>query len=342
MKADIPSATVSPLKGIRVGKHKDKVRLVLDLSEKTKFEVFAIGKSIEVSLKSRTSEGRSFAESQPPLKKARKEASLKEALKETQARELAKEAVNEPIVEINGKDLPADQNGKPVSRYSGKKISLDFQDAEIGPIFRLLADVNGYNLVLDPSIKGKITIKLMNVPWDQALSIILNNFNLAKSIDGNILWIAPQSVFVKIAEEKSAAKVTEEKTEDLTQEVIRVNYATSADLSAAITTAKLLSPRGSITQDTRMNTLVIRDTQKSIDRVKELVMIMDVTKPQVMIEAKLVEVDTIIARTSASGGVVLQLCRPDHIRLGAPFQSTHRLWPLSPPLLLSTLVGCSA
>jgi len=303
MHVAVPTNIPSPLKGIRAGRHKEKVRLVLDLREKTKFEVTAIGKSIEVALKGRTLT-----------------AALSPETKETPARETAREARHhgqnraksnnhrepaglaaemmpaqidkEPAKEIGNKDLPADNAASSAQRYSGKKISLDFQDAEIGPIFRLLADVNGYNLVLDPAIKGKITIKLMNVPWDQALDIILNTFTLGKSIDGNILWIAPQTVFAKIIKEKAEAKTTQETAEDLVQEIIRVNYATSADLSTAFTVGKLLSPRGTITQDVRMNTLIIKDTQKSIDKMKELVKVMDVTKPQVMIEARLVEVST--------------------------------------------------
>ncbi|MDA8431707.1 MAG: type IV pilus secretin PilQ [Nitrospiraceae bacterium] len=177
-------------------------------------------------------------------------------------------------------------------RYSGKKISLDFQDAEVGPIFRLLADVNNYNLVLDPAVKGKITIKLMNVPWDQALDIILNQTHMSHRIEGNILWIAPVKVFDEIVSERMKSKETEEKAEPLVQEIIRVNYATASEIQSAISSGKLLSPRGSITIDGRMNTLIIKDTQGSIDKMKDLVAIMDVAKPQVMIEAKLVEVDT--------------------------------------------------
>lgn len=81
------------------------------------------------------------------------------------------------------------------AKYQGQKISLDFQDADIVPIFRLFADISGYNLVLDPSVKGKITIKLLNVPWDQALNIILQMFSLSKTIEGNVIWIAPASTF---------------------------------------------------------------------------------------------------------------------------------------------------
>ena len=303
MNAAVPTNTPSPLKGIRAGRHKEKVRLVLDLREKTKFEVTAIGKTIEVALRGRSvMVAQSSAIKEIPARDAAKEvpSQTMNQAKSNNHREptglaaqmMPAQMAKDPAIEISNKDLPADNAVLPEQRYPGKKISLDFQDAEIGPIFRLLADVNGYNLVLDPLVKGKITIKLMNVPWDQALDIILNTFTLGKSIDGNILWIAPQSVFNKIADERSAAKVTQEKAEDLVQEIIRVNYALSSDLSSAFTAGKLLSPRGTITQDTRMNTLIIKDTQRSIDKMKELVKVMDVTKPQVMIEARLVEVST--------------------------------------------------
>jgi type IV pilus assembly protein PilQ len=271
LNASLPTGSVPPVKGIRAGKHQDKLRLVLDLMEETQYDVAAVGNTIEIALKK---------EGTPVSTPAAQERAV--------SAETATEAVEKTVpAEIT--EVP--ETGAPVAgKYTGKRISLDFQDAEIGPIFRLLADVNGYNLVLDPAVKGRITIKLMNVPWDQALDIILNTFNLSKSIEGNILWIAPTNVFAKMAEEKSRVKDIEEKAEDLVQEIVRVNYASAADLSSAITTGKLLSPRGSITIDSRMNTLIIKDTAGSIEKVKELVKIMDVSKPQVMIEAKLVQV----------------------------------------------------
>ena len=276
MKASVPSSMISPLKSIRAGKHKDKVRLVFDFKEKTTFDVAAVGNSIEVSLKRKEGAGA--------------QASAGEILAGPVAKESAAGdiASKEPVVK---ETKPAGEPETPSEgKYKGKKISLDFQDAEIGPIFRLLADVEGYNLVLDPAVKGKYTLKLMNVPWDQALNIVLNQTHFSHRIDGNILWIAPSNVFDTIVTEKAKTKETAEKAEDLVQEIVRVNYATSGDLSSAITQGKLLSPRGSITIDSRMNTLIIKDTQKSIDKIKELVKIMDVTKPQVMIEAKLVQV----------------------------------------------------
>jgi type IV pilus assembly protein PilQ len=286
LRAAVPESVIRPLKGIRTGKHKDGVRIVLDLRKKTHYDVSTEGKSVVIAFESAGVQQLHPAAAAVVAPKA---ASVEAAAEETSPKE-----ANEPISgEQVAKVVPSVPEGDKIAgKYTGKKISLDFQDAEIGPIFRLLADVNGYNLVLDPSVKGKITIKLMNVPWDQALDIILNTFNLSKSIEGNILWIAPTSVFAKILDDKAKEKEAAEKAEALTQEIIRINYASAADISSAITQGKLLSPRGSITIDSRMNTLIIKDTPQSIAKIKDLVGIMDVTKPQVMIEAKLVQVST--------------------------------------------------
>ena len=256
LEAPLPKAQ-SPLKGIRAGKYKDKTRIVLDMKEKTSFAVTSIEDSVIVSFQ--------LPEKEKYTAKAEKKA--------------------ETVPSISG------EPEKPVEgKYKGQKISLDFQDADIGPIFRLLADISGYNFVIDPTVKGKITLKLMNVPWDQALDIILQTFGLGKSVEGNIVWIAPVSMFAKMSDEKTKAKDVEEKAEELMQEIIRINYATSSEISGAIDKGKLLSSRGAVTIDNRMNTLIIKDTQKSINKIKELVKIMDVAKSQVMIEAKIVEV----------------------------------------------------
>jgi type IV pilus secretin PilQ/predicted competence protein len=260
--ASLPSA-VLPLKNIRAGKHIDKTRLVLDMKEGTSFDVAAVEDSVIVSFR--------IPEEKPVEMAAEKAAPITPA---------------ETMVALMPETRPVE------GKYKGQRISLDFQNADIVPIFRLLADISGYNFVIDPSVRGSITLKLMNVPWDQALDIILQTFSLGKSIEGNIIWIAPTAMFTKMAEEKTKTKVAEEILEELVQEVIRVNYATASEISGAINTAKLMTTRGSITMDNRMNTLIIKDTQKSIDKIKELLKIMDVAKPQVMIEAKIVEVSS--------------------------------------------------
>lgn len=262
LKASMPSAVPDPIKNIRSGKHKDKTRLVLDLKEGTNFDVAAIEDSVIVSF-------RVPEEEKPLAKKTEK----------TKEPETKVAVVPPPDKQVTGK-------------YAGQRISLDFQNADIVPIFRLLADISGYNFVIDPAVRGNITMKLMNVPWDQALDIILQTFSLGKSIDGNIIWIAPVATFAKMAKEKTEAKDVEEKAEDLMQEIIRINYATASEINTAITQGKLLSTRGSISTDTRMNTLIIKDTQKSIEKIKDLVKIMDVAKPQVMIEARIVSVSS--------------------------------------------------
>ncbi|MFZ3122950.1 MAG: type IV pilus secretin PilQ [Thermodesulfovibrionales bacterium] len=272
LEAPLPKAQ-SPLKGIRSGKYKDKTRIVLDMKEKASFTVTAVGDSVIVSFQLPEKEKYAAKTSEGETKVA--EVEMKNSV-----------ASAEKPAEVGDSTL---REGK----YKGQKISLDFQDADIGPIFRLLADISGYNFVIDPAVKGKITLKLMNVPWEQALDIILQTFGLGKSIEGNIVWIAPITTFTKISEDKTKAKAAEEIAEDITQEIIRINYATAGEISGAIDKGKLLTKdRGSITMDTRMNTLIIKDTQKNINKIKELVKIMDVAKSQVMIEAKLVTVSS--------------------------------------------------
>jgi len=303
----VPSGVEPPLKGIRVGKYKDKVRLVLDLRKRTKFDVDAKGNSIEIVLGRRALAAAGPVEDNhakevqyretTPREAPSAESAVEEKVSEKPPSQAAsEEAVNEEKIPVRpaplGPAVTSESRNLAGIKFNGKKISLDFQDAEIGPIFRLLADVNGYNLVLDPGVKGKITIKLMNVPWDQALEIILNQTHMSHRVDGNILLIAPSSVFDAIVAEKAKFKDAEEKSQELVQEIIQINYAEAESVSKAISDAKLLSPRGNITKDTRMNTLIIKDTQKSIDKVKDLVKVMDVSKPQVMIEAKLVQVSS--------------------------------------------------
>lgn len=289
MKASVPSRYVTPLKGMRVGKYREKVRIVLDLKEKTAFDVAAQGSTVEIALRNGKTAAKSDADNAgEPVREA---AAVKTSLEDTTAQSL-------PAQDDNSKDLTPIAKGKVLddpAQYQGRKISLDFQDVEVGQLIRLLADMRQpepYNLVLDPSVKGKRipNLKLMSIPWDQALEIICKSSGLGYRLDGNVLWIAPINTFSKMEEEKKKARESEEQSGELLQEVIRVNYATSAEIQTAINQGKLLSPRGSITVDGRMNTLIIKDTEKSIGKIRDLVKIMDVTKPQVMIEAKLVQV----------------------------------------------------
>jgi len=277
LHASIPSKTFSPLKGIRSGKHQDKLRLVLDLKEKTNFDVTAIGDSIEITLTSKET-----AAPLPASYAAGNGTASSSVVSESPAQKTSPSP--EPITE---------------GVYAGKKISLDFQDADIVPIFRLLGDISGYNMVVNPDVKGKVTLKLVNVPWDQALDIILRTFSLAKIVDGNIIRIVPNTVVAKELDEMTRAKKAAAEAGDLRTRIFAVNYAELSKLKDSIDKAKLLSTRGSISLDERGSSIIVNDLDINLEMIAELIRDIDqesMQARQVMIEAKIVEMDTNFAK----------------------------------------------
>lgn len=173
-------------------------------------------------------------------------------------------------------------------KYVGKKISLDFQDAEIANVVRLIADVSNLNVVLGEDVKGKVTLKLINVPWDQALDIMLKMNNLGQIREGNIIRIATLSNIARQQDEEAHAKETKIKAEDLQTRILYVNYGKAGDLVDSL--RKLLSTRGDITVNVRTNALIVKDIEKNIDEVARLVNTIDTPTPQVVIEARIVQV----------------------------------------------------
>ncbi len=172
-------------------------------------------------------------------------------------------------------------------RYKGRKISLDFQDAEITSILRLLADVSAKNMVIAEDVKGKMTLKLLNVPWDQALDIVLKMNNLGKVEEESVIRIGTLGSLARQQEEEAKAKESMIKAEDLVTKVINVNYAKAQELSDSV--KKNLSARGDITIDSRTNSMIIKDVEKIIVKISDLVKLLDTPTPQVMIEARIVQ-----------------------------------------------------
>src|SRR5690606_35417922 len=173
---------------------------------------------------------------------------------------------------------PVDKNPfKPraAQSYTGKKISLDFQDIEVRRVLQLLADFTGINMVTADSVQGNITLRLKDVPWDQALDIILKTKNLDKRRNGNVIWIAPVSELIKAEEEEAKAIAQSVKLAPIQTEYLKLSYAKATDIERLITETKqsrnsggnstsndnssetLLSPRGSVSVDARTNTLII-------------------------------------------------------------------------------------
>lgn len=174
-------------------------------------------------------------------------------------------------------------------RFTGRRISLDFQDAEITNVIRLIADVSKLNIVVGDDVTGKVTLKLIGVPWDQALEIILKMNNLGQIREGNIVRIATLTNITRQQDEEAKAKETRIKAEDLSTQVFQVNYAKAKDLADPL--KKSLSARGDITVDDRTNTMIVKDVQKNLQSVMRLAESLDTPTPQVMIEARIVQVN---------------------------------------------------
>jgi type IV pilus secretin PilQ/predicted competence protein len=172
--------------------------------------------------------------------------------------------------------------------YTGHPISLDFKDGDLQDIFRLFADISGMNVVVNPGVSGKVTLKLNEVPWDQALDLILKANGLGHTIEGNVIRIAKLSDLQR--EEQEKRKLAEEKAlaGDLATHTTRISYAKATDLSSVLKSSGALSARGSINVDTRTNTMIIKDLPVFLDKSRELIAELDIPTPQVEIEARIV------------------------------------------------------
>jgi type IV pilus assembly protein PilQ len=171
--------------------------------------------------------------------------------------------------------------------YTGRRINLDLKDAEIDNVLRLLADVSKLNIVAADDVKGKITIKLTNVPWDQALDIILRAKQLDKTRNGNIIRVAPIEVLRKEEELRIERAKSRIELEPLSVRLVPVSYAVAGEIKPQV--SALLSPRGKVNIDIRTNVLVVEDIAEVLLKIERLVRTLDTQTPQVLIEARIVE-----------------------------------------------------
>lgn len=179
-------------------------------------------------------------------------------------------------------------------QYFGKKISLDFQDADIKSVLRIISDVSGLNIVAGDDVQGKITIKLNSVPWDQALDIILRTKKLAIEREGNIIRVAPTQTMTQERQAELARKQISMQLEPLIMALIPVSYADAQELVPQI--RSILSNRGVANVDERTNIIVIQDIEKSIKQAKRLIASLDSQTPQVLIQTRIVEATTDFTR----------------------------------------------
>ncbi len=176
--------------------------------------------------------------------------------------------------------------------FTGRTISLNFQDIPVRTVLQIIADYNEFNLITSDTVTGNITLRLDGVPWDQALDIILKVKGLDKRMQGNILMVAPSDELAAREAQSLQAQHQVEELALLHSEYVQINYAKASEFADLIKNddTSILSNRGSVSVDERTNTLLIRDTAKSIEDIKRMVNILDIPVRQVIIEARMVTV----------------------------------------------------
>jgi len=268
---------------VKIGQHQEKVRFVVYFRDR--LPPYQIEKD----------NNKLFVEWEKPTV-AEKEEKVEEvtteqiAVKEERAEEVLKEAeevIEEPQIVISAQGEEPEEE----KVYTGQKISLDFKDADIRNILRLIADISGLNIIVSDNVKGKVTIKLENVPWDEVLDIILETNNLGKIWMKSVLRIETQDQIRKISDEKYRAQKSQEKVADMRSEVIDVIYRDASDiLDLLIKEKELTSERGAISVDPNLNRIIITDTDEKIEKIKEkIARYDDRTVRQVFIEARIIQ-----------------------------------------------------
>jgi type IV pilus assembly protein PilQ len=206
----------------------------------------------------------------------------------------------------------------PARTYSGRPVTFNFQDVPVRTVLQLIAEESGLNVVAADTVQGNVTLRLVNVPWDQALDIVLQAKGLDKRRSGNVVWIAPQAEIAKYEQDKEDARIALDNRVDLVTEYIQINYHNAAAIYKALTEAKgiggsggqgggqgggnnqndngFLSQRGRLVADDRTNTLMVSDIPKKVAQIRELVRVIDRPVDQVIIEARIVIATETFAR----------------------------------------------
>ena len=302
------------LKQVRLGYHADKVRVVLDLAGPVAYSVEPRGTNLIVTLRegADVDMDREYDPSRAETEKAIKSdnAMLLPIQADATSRigQRAMAAVQRSSTKFHvrpvqmtsepdsgEKNTPKEDLVVGETRYVGRRISLDFQQADISNVLRLIAEVSGFNMVVGEGVKSKVTMKLVSVPWDQALDMILKMNGLGKIRQSNILWIDSLANIAKQQNEEAQAKDAKAKAEEL---VDRVFYIRNQQVSELMTSLRqYLSPRGLMQASPGTNALIVRDTETKIGVMKQLVDGLDLEVPQVQIEARIVQADTTYSRS---------------------------------------------
>jgi type IV pilus secretin PilQ/predicted competence protein len=289
-RATVPTVdgTGKPIKKVRLGQFSAAsprvARLVLDLSARAAYRIVEGSDGVKIVFgEGQTPSPEPFAALRPSVEPMPSPAAPIVVAPAPAA--LAMPVLPEPQIAMKGQ---LESTVSPEERkYTGAPISLDFKDGDLQDIFRLFSDISGSNVVVNPGVSGKVTLKLQEVPWDQALDLILKTNGLGSTVENNVIRIARLSDLQK--EETDRRKLQEEKALAGELSVVRkrLSYAKASELEPTVKKVAL-SARGNITLDTRTNTMIITDLDANIKKANDLIADLDRATPQVEIEARIV------------------------------------------------------
>jgi type IV pilus assembly protein PilQ len=302
------------LKQVRLGYHADRVRVVLDLAGSTAYSVEHEGANLVVTLRAaagtdssagtdsyRGEAAKTIKAGNPLMMPVRTDVTSRvvQPAMATVRRSSTKFHV-QPVqmtseAEAVEKSTPKEDLVIGETHYVGRRISLDFQQAEISNVLRLIAEVSGFNMVVGEGVKSKVTMKLVSVPWDQALDMILKMNGLGKIRQGNILWIDSLSNIAKQQNEEAQAKDAKVKAEELVDRVFYIRNLPAMEIMTSL--RQYLGPRGLMQFSLGSNALIVRDVESKIGVMKQLIDGLDLEVPQVQIEARIVQADTTYSRS---------------------------------------------
>jgi type IV pilus assembly protein PilQ len=302
------------LKQVRVGDHADRTRVVLDLAGTAAYSVESQGENLIVAIREgadtdmRAATSSSHGEGVEAIKPKNPvmvpvqmdlTSRVAQRAMATVHRSSTKFHVR-PVqmsaeADSNEKGMPKEDLVVGETRYVGRRISLDFQQADISNVLRLIAEVSGFNMVVGEGVKSKVTMKLVSVPWDQALDMILKMNGLGKIRQGNILWIDSLTNISKQETDLAQSKIAKMNAEELVDRVFYIRNLPAQEVMTSIMQFK--SPRGFIQFSLGSNALIVRDTETRIGVIKQLVDGLDLEVPQVQIEARIVQADTTYSRS---------------------------------------------
>lgn len=268
MATSLPEKIPAPIKDIKYNAEKEGLRFQVHFDSRIDSLAFAFADEVIIDIPYKA----------PPPK----------------SQEIAKkEDVIEPF-----KAIASPNPQSPPQPDNAKLISLDFQDADVTAIIKLLADVSGKNIIIHPEVKGKTSMKLVNVPWEQALDVTLKSHNLVQIPEGNIIRVIPVKNLQEETKLIAELKDVQKRAEDQHTMVFTVNYVSVEKFKESLEKSRILTKDlGSVSVDTRTRTLTIKDTQSVLNEVKKVLESIDRPTKQVLIEARIVEISSNLTRS---------------------------------------------